>query len=81
MKYLIAILENIKYVPNLALYNLFSKTMTMDNGYKSGNVGKKITLSKNNKIVMFNKKINTKTGYIAGINMEFLKKRWKTKSK
>ena len=75
MKYLIAILENIKYVPNLALYNLFSKTMTMDNGYKSGNVGKKITLSKNNKIVMFNQKINTKTGYIAGINMEFLKKR------
>ena len=69
-KDLYAVLENVKYVPKLAPYNLFSITTAIDNGYKLGNKGRKLTLMKNGNKIVFDQEVKTKSGYVAGIKIQ-----------
>ena len=72
-KEIIGLLENVKYVPKLAPYNLFSITTAIDNGYKLGNEGRKIILSKDGKELIFDREVKTKSGYVPGIKMQPIK--------
>ena len=60
------VLQNVKYVPDLAPYNLFSITQAISNGWSLGNEGKTILLKNQNKVLKFNKMLKTKSGYVGG---------------
>ena len=60
------VLQNVKYVPDLAPYNLFSITQAISNGWSLGNEGKTILLKNEGKILKFNKMLKTKSGYVGG---------------
>ena len=64
------ILTNVKYVPALAPYNLFSITAALDKGFKLGNEGKALTLTKGGVTIKFDKLIPTKSGWVCGATME-----------
>ena len=63
------ILNNVKVVPELAPYSLFSITWALNHGFKLGNEGKTITLSKGNFLLKFDNEIQTHGGYLAGVEM------------
>ena len=56
-----------KLVPDLAPYNLFSITWALNNGFQLGNKGRTITLTKGNFTLSFDQEIQTKSGYLAGV--------------
>ena len=63
------VLENVKYVPGLAPYNLFSVTAAIRKGFEIGNKGDFIFLKKGNFELLFDHVVETKTGYVVGVNM------------
>ena len=63
------VLTNVKYVPDLAPYNLFSITYALSNGFMIGNKGETIYLKKGDFVLTFDKKIPTKTGYVAAVDI------------
>jgi hypothetical protein len=60
------VLNNVKYVPNLAPYNLFSITQAILSGWMLGNEGKSILLKNGKSVLKFNKMLKTKSGYVGG---------------
>jgi hypothetical protein len=60
------LLNNVKYVPNLAPYNLFSITQAISSGWMLGNEGKTILLMNGKSVLKFNKMLKTKSGYVGG---------------
>jgi hypothetical protein len=60
------VLNNVKYVPNLAPYNLFSITQALSSGWMLGNEGKIILLKNGKPVLKFNKMLKTKSGYVNG---------------
>jgi hypothetical protein len=58
------VLNNVKYVPKLALYNLFSITQAISSGWMLGNEGKTILLKNGKPVLKFNKMLKTKSGYV-----------------
>jgi hypothetical protein len=56
----------LKYVPNLAPYNLFSTTKAITIGWMLGNEGKTILLKNGKPVLKFNKMLKTKSGYVGG---------------
>ena len=69
-KEVIVLLNNVKYVPDLAPYNLFSITQALEKGFALGNKGTSLTLTKGSTVIEFDKKITTKSGWIGGLVME-----------
>ena len=63
------ILTNVKHVPALAPYNLFSITQALTQGCSIGNEGKKIYLIKDKFKLMFDQEIKTKSGYVVGVKI------------
>ena len=63
------VLDNCKYIPDLHV-NLFSITQAITNGWQLSNIGKMLTLKKNNITINFNNNLETKTGYVPGIYMD-----------
>jgi hypothetical protein len=70
-----AVLNNVKYVPNLApcnlfcvlnlaIYNLFSITQAISSGWMLGNEGKTILLKNGKSVLKFNKMLKTKSNYV-----------------
>ena len=55
-----------KYVPALAPFNLFSITHALSSGCDLGNDGEKIFIRKGNFKLVFDQRINTKSGYVVG---------------
>ena len=64
------ILKNVKMIPKLAPYNLFSITWALNRGFKLGNDGKQITLSKDDFVMKFDREITTNTGYVAAVELK-----------
>ena len=62
-------LKNVKVIPQLAPYNLFSITWALNRGFKLGNDGKQITLSKDNFVLKFDREITTSSGYVAAVEL------------
>ena len=62
-------LKNVKVIPQLAPYNLFCITWALNRGFKLGNDGKQITLSKDDFVLKFNRKITTSSGYVAAVEL------------
>jgi hypothetical protein len=60
------VLNNVKYVPNLVPYNLFSITQAISSGWMLGNEGKTILLKNGKSVLKFNKILKTKSGYVGG---------------
>ena len=60
------VLHQVKVIPELAPYNLFSLTAALDNDFKIGNEGKQIYLVKGNFKLKFDREIKTRGGYVAG---------------
>ena len=60
------VLTNVKYVPDLAPYNLFSITQAISSGWMLGNEGKTIILKNGQSVLKFNKMLKTKSGYVGG---------------
>ena len=63
------LMKNVKLVPDLAPYNLFSITWALNNGFQLGNKGKIITLKKGDFTMSFDQEIHTKSGYLVGVEM------------
>ena len=63
------VLNNVKYVPDLAPNNLFSITYALSHGFSIGNKGETIYLRKNDFTLSFNHCIPTKTGYVAAVEI------------
>ena len=63
------ILKNVKVIPKLAPYNLFSITWALNRGFKLGNDDKKITLTKGDFKMSFDREITTSTGYVAAVEL------------
>ncbi len=63
--YKVIVLYGCKYVPDLAPFNLFSLTRALSGGCSLGNSGEIIALTKNDFTLLFDQKIQTKTGYVA----------------
>jgi hypothetical protein len=63
------VLNNVKYVPNLAPYNLFSITQAISSGWMLGNEGKSILLENGKSVLKFNKMFKTKSGYVGGVEI------------
>lgn len=59
-------LKNCKYVPQLAPFNLFSITHALRNGFNLGNDKEKIFIQKGDFKLLFDHRIETKTGYVVG---------------
>jgi hypothetical protein len=59
-------LNNVKNVPNLAPYNLFSITQAISSGWMLGNEGKTILLKNGKSVLKLNKMLKTKSGYVGG---------------
>jgi len=55
-----------KYVPDLAPFNLFSITHALSTGCDLGNDGEKIFIRKGDFKLVFDKRINTRSGYVLG---------------
>ena len=55
-----------KYVPDLAPFNLFSITHALSNGCDLGNDGEKIFIRKGSFKLVFDQRINTRSGYVVG---------------
>ena len=60
------ILHDVKVVPDLAPFNLFSMTTALARGFKLGNEGKQIYVQKDGFKLKFDHEIKTKAGYVAG---------------
>jgi hypothetical protein len=60
---------NVKFVPKLAPYNLFSITQAIANGWNIGNKGQMIYLKKDMNILQFYVVIKTKTGWVSGVQI------------
>jgi hypothetical protein len=60
------ILHDVKVVPKLAPFNLFSITRALNKGFILGNDGKTITVKKGSFNLKFDHEIKTKSGYVAG---------------
>jgi len=65
----IVTLTDVKYVPSLGPYNLFSINQALGKGFKLGSEGKSITLSKGIFKMEFDKIIETKTNWSARVEM------------
>ena len=63
------VLHNVKFVPKLAPYNLFSITQAIANGWNIGNKGKMIYLKKEESVLQFDVVIKTKTGWVSGVQI------------
>ena len=57
-------LENVRYVPALGRFHLFSLTKATSKGFHLGNEGETIYIKKGKIEIRFNHKLNTKTGHI-----------------
>jgi hypothetical protein len=60
------VLDNVKVVPDLAPFNLFSITTALARGYKLGNDGKHIYVEKGDFRLKFDQEIKTTSGCVAG---------------
>jgi hypothetical protein len=60
------VLNTVKYVPDLAPYNLFSNTQAISSGWMLGNERKTILLKNGKSVLKFNKMLKTKSGYVGG---------------
>jgi len=65
----VIVLTDVKFVPELGPYNLFSINQALAKGFQLGNEGRTITLSKGNFKMSFDKVIETKTNWLAGVEM------------
>jgi hypothetical protein len=63
------VLEGYQQVPGLWV-NLFSLTSAIKNGWSIGNQGKMITVKKGSTTIVFDKILNTGSGYLCGVEME-----------
>ena len=63
-------LYDCKYVPKLAPFNLFSITHALSQGCDLGNDGEKIFIRKGNFKLVFDRRINTKSGYVVGAEIK-----------
>jgi len=59
-------LRNCKYVPQLAPFNLFSITHALSHGFNLGNDKENIFIQKGDFKLVFDQRIETKTGYVVG---------------
>ena len=62
------ILKNVSYVLSFWC-NLFSLTTAIDKGMKLGNIGKTITVTRQDMTLEFDKQIKTKQGYLAALEV------------
>jgi hypothetical protein len=60
------ILHDVKVVPELAPFNLFSTTSALDKGFELRNDGKTITVKEGNFNLKFDHEIKTRSGFVAG---------------
>ena len=65
---LIVTLENLNFVPEIWI-NLFRIGKALKNGFKIGNDGEIIKLTKGNVTLIFDKVVRTKNGYVSGIRL------------
>ena len=65
----VIMLTDVKYVPELGPYNLFSINQALSKGFQLGNEGRTITLTKGDFKMAFDKVIETKTNWLAGVEM------------
>jgi hypothetical protein len=62
------VLQDVKYVPELWV-NLFSINKALKNGFKIGNDGIVIHLTKGNTTLSFDRILNTKNGFVSGAKL------------
>ena len=63
-------LKNVKLVPSLAPFNLFSVTSALDKGFSIGNVGRELYLQRGSTRMRFDRQVRTTTGYLTGARIE-----------
>ena len=64
------VFKGIKYVLELAPYNLCSVTHCLEEGFNLSNEGKIIVLKKDGFTLEFDKEIKTTSGYVCGVRVE-----------
>jgi len=64
------ILTDVKHVPSLKPYNLFSVTKALDNGFNIGNEKTTLTITKGDFKICFDNHLRTRSGWIAGIEIK-----------
>ena len=63
------VLNDVMYIPELTLVNLFLITYALTHGWSIGNEGTTILMKKDDFILRFDKKIPTKRGYVCGVQI------------
>ena len=66
-KYMFAVMEGYHYVPEMGNLFLFSILNTLNKGWKLGNEGLVMTLTKGERILRFNHIIRTPSGHLGGV--------------
>jgi hypothetical protein len=66
---LVVTLEDVKFVPDLWV-NLFSIGKALKNGFNLGNEGGTIKLMKGKTVILFDRCLKSKNGFIPGIKMK-----------
>ena len=62
-------LHNVRYVPEMGPFNLFSITYALSKGFTLGNEGQIIWLKKDGRKLMFDSILTTKFGYVCGAEL------------
>jgi hypothetical protein len=66
---LVVTLEDVKFVPDLCI-NLFSIGKALMNGFNLGNVGETMKLTKGKMVMLFDRCLKSKNGFLPGIKMK-----------
>jgi hypothetical protein len=66
---LVVTLEDVKFVPNLWIH-LFSIGKALKNGFNLGNDGETIKLMKGKTVILFDRCLNSKNGFVPAIKMK-----------
>jgi hypothetical protein len=66
---LVVTLEDVKFVPDLWI-NLFSIGKAVRNGFNLGNDGETIKLMKGNTVILFDKRLKSKNGFVPAIKIK-----------
>jgi hypothetical protein len=66
---LVVTLQDVKFIPDLSIY-LFSIGKALKNGFNLGNEGDTIKLMKGKMVILFERCLKSKNGFVLGIEMK-----------